>query len=209
MHREKSDELLINGAKILELPLSAGQLNKFLFFLAELKKWSRVHNLTSLRTDRDIVVKHFLDSLLFLRAVPASAKSLADVGSGAGFPGIPIKIMRPDLEVFLIEPTKKKAVFLRHICHLLGLQGISVIDERIEAIRDLRVDVAVTRARFSVKDFLEKAGGMLAPEGVLILNKGPEADKEMVNFEGYRITVQRITLPVEHSQRRIVKVTRQ
>ena len=93
MPKESADALLIKGLKLLELPSRTEQIKKFLAYLVELKKWNRAHSLTSLRTDRDIIVKHFLDSLLFLCAIPAEARSLADIGSGAGFPGIPVKIM--------------------------------------------------------------------------------------------------------------------
>ncbi|GAB4487176.1 MAG: 16S rRNA (guanine(527)-N(7))-methyltransferase RsmG [Thermodesulfovibrionales bacterium] len=202
----RPEDLLRTGLAELGIPFGEDQVRLFLSCLAELKKWNKAHNLTSLRTDRDIIVKHFLDSLLFLGAVPAHAHSLADVGSGAGFPGVPITIMRPDLRVVLIEPTKKKAVFLRHVCHLLGLEGVEVRDQRLEEIEGLRVDVAVTRALFSVKDFMEKTQAILAAGGTLILSKGPDLDREMKDLDQSRISVSTQRLPLEQADRFLVVV---
>ena len=106
-------ELLKDGLR--KLGISAGEeaIGAFLLYLEELKKWNRAHNLTSITDDREIVIKHFLDSALFLEAVHGRGRRIADVGSGAGFPGIPLKILRPDLEISLIEPSGKKCAFLR------------------------------------------------------------------------------------------------
>ena len=80
-------------------------------YLSELKKWNRAYNLTGLAKDEDIIIKHFLDSLLYLKAIPQGALQVADIGTGAGFPGIPITIIRPEIEMYLIEPSGKKVRF--------------------------------------------------------------------------------------------------
>src|SRR3990172_1998107 len=116
MCEQSAYELLKSGLKILDIPFTEEQIDAFLTYLEELKKWNRAYNLTGLKTDRDIIIKHFLDSLLFAKALPPEALTLADIGSGAGFPGIPIKIMFPHFAAFLVEPTQKQAVFLQHIC---------------------------------------------------------------------------------------------
>ena len=174
--------LLKNGLKELDIPCSEGQIHAFLSFLSELKKWNRAYNLTALKTDRDIIIKHFLDSLLYLRAIPEHAQELADIGSGAGFPGIPLKLVRPDTEVTLIEASRKKAAFLRHIIRALNLTGISVLDQRIENLgNDYRgkYDVIVSRATFSVEAFLETSCPFVREGGALLLNKGPRVFKEL------------------------------
>ncbi len=152
-------DLLRAGLEELGLRYSEKQVEAFITYLEELKKWNRAYNLTALKTDRDIIIKHFLDSLLFAKALPPEVLTLADIGSGAGFPGIPIKIMCPDLSVFLIEPTQKKAIFLRHICSKLQLKNVEIIDKRIEEVKGLQVDVAVTRALYSVREFIDKTKG--------------------------------------------------
>ena len=86
MHKETADELLINGLKILDISFTKTQITAFLTYLAELKKWNRAYNLTAIKTDKEIIVKHFLDSLLFGKVMPPDIQSIADIGSGAGFP---------------------------------------------------------------------------------------------------------------------------
>jgi len=175
-------QLIRDGLEEIGFRYSEKQVDAFITYLSELKKWNRAYNLTALKTDNDIIIKHFLDSLLFAKALPPDARTLADIGSGAGFPGIPIKIMFPDLSVFLIEPTRKKAIFLRHICSMLQLQGIEIIDRRIEEAEGLAVDVAVTRALFSVREFIEKTKAILNTNGILILSKGPGLEKELAEL---------------------------
>lgn len=206
MDREASASLLREGIGELGLDADEGQITSFMTYLSELMKWNRAYNLTGLKTCRDIVIKHFLDSLLFLKVMPAGVHTLADVGSGAGFPGIPLKIAAAGLKVYLIEPTQKKAVFLRHICSRLGLGGIEVINRRIEEVEGLKVDVAVTRALFSAGDFLEKAGHILNEGGILVLSKGPKAEEELKRIDAGRISMTDLRLPFSGISRHLVVV---
>ena len=199
-------ELLKAGIEEIGFRSSEKQISCFLTYLEELKKWNKAYNLTGLKTDRDIIIKHFLDSLLFALALPPEALSLADTGSGAGFPGIPIKIMFPHLSVFLIEPTRKKALFLQHMSSRLQLQGIEIINKRIEDVKGLRVDVAVTRALFSVREFIDKTKDILNKNGILILSKGPGLDKELAELGELLAVISRkdVVLPFENVTRHIV-----
>jgi len=202
-------DLLKAGIEEIGFRYSEKQADAFLTYLEELKKWNRAYNLTGLKTDRDIIIKHFLDSLLFAHVLPPEALTLADIGSGAGFPGIPIKIMFPNLSVFLIEPTQKKAVFLQHICSKLQLKNVEIIDKRIEEVKGLTVDVAVTRALFSVREFIEKTKHILNKNGILILSKGPGLEKELAELPGQglaRISLKELPLPFGNVIRHIVIV---
>jgi 16S rRNA (guanine527-N7)-methyltransferase len=204
-------ELLRAGIEEIGFGYSEKQIDAFIIYLEELKKWNRAYNLTGLKTDRDIIIKHFLDSLLFAHALPPEALTLADIGSGAGFPGIPIKITFPQLSVFLIEPTQKKAIFLRHICSKLQLENAEIIDKRLEEVKELRVDVVVTRALFSVREFIEKTKDILNEKGILILSKGPGLEKELAELPGQdsaRISSKDLHLPFENVIRHIVIVAR-
>lgn len=169
-------------------------------------KWNRAHNLTGLKEAGDIVVKNFLDSLLFSKVLPAGVCTVADIGSGAGFPGIPLKIAEPALTLHLIEPTQKKAVFLKHICSRLGLKDIEVINERIEDVQGLKVDAAVTRALFSIGDFIKKARGILNEGGILVLSKGPKVDEELKGIDPERISLTDLHLPLSRITRRLIVV---
>jgi 16S rRNA (guanine527-N7)-methyltransferase len=118
--------LLVRGTQALDLELSPEQLDQFLAYLELLLKWNQKINLTALRSPRDIIIHHLLDSLLLLTYLPETG-NLLDLGSGAGFPGIPLKIARPGLIIDLVEATAKKASFLKEVVRRLGLSGTAVI----------------------------------------------------------------------------------
>lgn len=175
-------KLLQSGLKELSISCSESQINSFITFLSELKKWNKTYSLTAITSDHDIVVKHFLDSLLFLNVIPDEGIKLGDAGSGAGFPGIPIKILRPDFEISLIEPTGKKAAFLRHIIRRLKLQHITVIEKRLENLSsefEKYFDIIVSRATFDIQTFQKLSCPYIKNSGRLILAKGPKFSEEL------------------------------
>lgn len=177
------ESIIKEGLKELSLNYTSEQVRSFVAYLTELKKWNKAYNLTSLKTDEDIIIKHFLDSLLYLKAMPEGKIIVMDVGSGAGFPGIPIKIIRPEIAMYLVEPTRKKAAFLRHIISILRLDNIEVVGKRVEDLEAMDVDVAVTRALFDIRDFCRKASPVLKRGGLLILSKGPKVNEEIKAIE--------------------------
>ncbi len=181
-----TEELLKKGLKKMGITCSKGQIDAFMTFLSELKKWNRAYNLTALKTDEDIIIKHFFDSLLYLRAIPEGVLRLADVGTGAGFPGIPIKIIRPEIDMTLIEASRKKAAFLRHIIRLLRLTMINVFEQRIETLskaHERAYEVIVSRATFKIKDFLKIACPYVRENGRVVLSKGPRVSEEIKDLE--------------------------
>jgi 16S rRNA (guanine527-N7)-methyltransferase len=204
-------ELLEEGLVDLGMAFSEEQIHAFMVFLAELKKWNRAYNLTGIGEDKEIVVKHFLDSLLYLKVIPEGTVTVADIGSGAGFPGIPVKIIRPEIEMYLIESSGKKTAFLRHIVKKLGLDGIEVIEKRVEEVQSGRelpspIDVAVTRALFSVREFIEKASHLVKQGGVLILSKGPKVSEEVNVLRDVRYEILSFGLPLSDMKRHMVVV---
>ncbi len=189
-----SKQLLKEGLNQIGFSYSEEQIKAFMTFLSELKKWNRAYNLTGLKSDKDIIIKHFLDSLLYLKVIPVylvrkqtkstvvNALKIADAGTGAGFPGIPIKIMRPEIDITLIEPSKKKTVFLRHILRVLSLNRVKVLDERVENLGrkyEKTYDVIVSRATFKIEDFIKKTCSYVKENGVLVLSKGPKVFEEI------------------------------
>jgi 16S rRNA (guanine527-N7)-methyltransferase len=210
--RESSaGKLLLKGLKELSLSHTEKQIGLFLKYLAELKKWNKAYNLTSLKSDEEIVIKHFLDSLLYLKALPDRDAAVMDVGSGAGFPGIPMKIMEPGILLYLVEPSRKKAMFLRHVKRLLGMEAVEVIEARVEELKSPMVDVAVTRALFTVKDFHAKAGHLLRQGGSLLLSKGPKVSEELTEIGDLERNCRVITvaLPLTDIKRALVVVTKE
>lgn len=204
------EELLSKGAREIGLPCSKKEISTFMTFLSELKKWNKIYNLTALKTDKDIIIKHFLDSILYLKAFPEGRLKIADAGSGAGFPGIPIKILRPDINVTLIESSRKKATFLRHIIRILELPSVNVIEERIENLGDeykKSFDIVVSRATFKIKGFVETARPYLKENGLLVLSKGPKLKEELdeMPYAGCKVEkILHLQLPFIKDERRLV-----
>ncbi len=135
-HRTRAgpDDLLVAGALALGVHLTPGQVGAFATYLEEIGRWSAHINLTALRDPGDIVRAGFLDSLACLPLIPPEARCALDVGSGAGFPGLPLKIARPDMSFTLVEASRKKATFLQHMVRQLGIGGVRVVQRRAEAL---------------------------------------------------------------------------
>jgi 16S rRNA (guanine527-N7)-methyltransferase len=209
---KKAGDLLTEGILELGFTQTHRQIEAFLVYLAELKKWNRSCNLTAVTSDREIIIRHFLDSLLFLKVFPPNLQgTIADIGSGAGFPGLPIKILRPDLKMILVEASFKKAEFLRHIVRTLHITGIEIVQKRIEDATGLKVDIALTRALFSIGDFIEKTKKILNESGALILSKGPKLKQELEEFNGSGvegISFTDIKLPFENVIRHLILLRR-
>ncbi|MDQ7786693.1 MAG: 16S rRNA (guanine(527)-N(7))-methyltransferase RsmG [Thermodesulfovibrionales bacterium] len=182
-----------------------------MIYLSELKKWNRVYNLTGLRTDEDIIIKHFLDSVLYLNFLPAKRITVADIGSGAGFPGIPMKMVRPEINMYLIEPSAKKSSFLNHLIRTMNLDAIMVIEKRVEEAMTpgdiIPVDAAVSRALFSVKDFVRKTSHMVKPGGRLVLSKGPKVSGELKMMNNAEVEIIMRRLPLSDIKRFFVVIT--
>ncbi len=119
---EKNKDLLIEGTKAFGIHLDERAIESFEIYLKELLKWNQKINLTAIRSEKGIVLKHFLDSLSICPYLPKQA-SILDIGSGAGFPGIPLKMVRPSLKITLIDSVRKKIDFQKHLIRSLGLKG--------------------------------------------------------------------------------------
>ena len=158
------------------------QLQQFERYADLLIEWNEKFNLTSITGREDIYVKHFYDSILpsLYRDLKGS---LADVGSGAGFPGIPLKIMYPDLEVTLIEPTGKRCTFLNEVTSQLSLDKITVVNMRSEdyARENVRFDFVTARAVAELNILTELCLPLVKTDGHFIVMKGPKAYQELEN----------------------------
>jgi 16S rRNA (guanine527-N7)-methyltransferase len=171
-------ELLSTGADELGASLTVGQADSLFLYLAELAKWNRKINLTAITGAQDTVIKHVLDSLSYGQGFsPDAGVRLLDMGSGAGFPAIPLKIAYPEIEVALVESVKKKASFLRHIARTLALGKVAVFDVRTEELPDAlhsSFDVVTARAFADMRTALTAGLPFLKPGGCMVLSRGPE-----------------------------------
>ncbi len=178
------EKLQLEVNNLLGITLTARQLRALACYEQELITWNARVNLTSIRQSEDIQTKHFLDSLsciLILRQNPTG--HLVDVGTGAGFPGIPLKIALPALQVDLVESVGKKADFCRHIVSTLGLEGIRVIQNRAEEIGQMaqhrqRYDWAVARAVANFPILMEYLLPLVKIGGSVVVQKGESGPAE-------------------------------
>ncbi len=165
---------------VAELGLSLGRdgAKKLLQYLALLEKWNQVYNLTAIRDREKVVSGHLLDCLAVIPHLAGTR--VLDAGSGAGFPGIPIAVARPDIQVALLDSNHKKAAFLRQAVADLQLRNATVICERLEAWHaDEKFDCIISRAFAEIAEFIALAGHLLAPGGVFAAMKGVHPFEEI------------------------------
>jgi 16S rRNA (guanine527-N7)-methyltransferase len=203
-------ELLNNGAEKLGISLSVEQINTLFIYLAELKKWSKKINLTAIKDERDVVIKHVLDSLSYSNGfTPSRGLRLLDMGSGAGFPALPIKIAFPGISITMVESVKKKASFLRHIIRTLKLTETAVIDTRTEELSASFLstfDIVTARAFANMKSAISEGMPLLKPGGLVVLSRGPEEtinDQDLVRAGVSRESRIDLTLPYSDYKRTI------
>ncbi|QWF16804.1 16S rRNA (guanine(527)-N(7))-methyltransferase RsmG [Lysobacter capsici] len=196
------------------LALDPALATPLLDYLALLARWNRTYNLTAVRDPHEMVGKHLLDSLAMHRYVDALAQrggALADLGTGAGLPGIPLAIVKPGLRVTLVESNGKKARFMREALRQLGLKDARVAESRIEAFAEPGAFDAITaRALATLPLILELGGHLLKPGGVLLAMKGQRPDEEIAALpDGWEVrAVEALQVPGLVGERHMVTVGR-
>lgn len=186
-------QILSRGVQQFNLTLTQAQLNAFQSYSDELIAWNQRTNLTRIIEPEEIAVKHFLDSLSVYQALSnllasedahSLTVSIVDVGSGAGFPGLPLKIVLPDIQLTLLESTAKKTAFLQHIVETLHLTGVTVLTTRAEeaghqATHREQYDVAVARAVAALSILAEYTLPLVRVGGTVIAQKGSHPSEEV------------------------------
>jgi len=207
-------EMLLRGAEAFGIDLTEGTTQAFEIYLRELFKWNQKINLTAIRTEKGVVIKHFLDSLSVCSHIPGHT-SVLDVGSGAGFPGIPLKMVQRSLQVTLIDSVRKKVDFQKHIVRLLGLRGIEAVHGRVqeaEVVQEMveRFDMTISRAFSDTATFLKLSHLLLKRGGMAIAMRGKTTEEEfqrlsMEEVERYRLQKQvSFVLPFSNIERTIL-----
>jgi 16S rRNA (guanine527-N7)-methyltransferase len=208
-HQERTDKFLeffVEGAKSLGFSFQENILEKFHLYYEELGFWNRSVNLTSLQTEQEQGVLLFADSLAGSLAFPENTSlSIIDIGTGAGFPGIPLKLAFPSLKATLMEPRTKKTAFLHTVIGKLELKGISVLQQRLEACRSFvneedKWDIAISKA-VSLEAIWPHVKNILKKEGKLVVFRSSNIDN-LENFQG--MTVEKeipYELPYEFGKR--------
>ncbi len=202
-------------AGLIALGLDAAALSSpLLAYLALLAHWNQTYNLTAIRDPREMVSKHLLDSLAmhpFVSNIAASGGTLADLGSGAGLPGIPLALAHPGLRITLVESSGKKARFLREATRTLGLDNLRVAESRIETLDEPGAFDAITaRALARLPLIVELGGHLLKPDGTLLAMKGARPLDEIAALPaGWRVRgMHPLTVPGLDAERHLVVVAR-
>ncbi|UCF93191.1 MAG: 16S rRNA (guanine(527)-N(7))-methyltransferase RsmG [Desulfobacterales bacterium] len=220
---EEWKNLIIEGAEALGLPVDRVFADQLAIHAAELISWAKKINLTTITNPFEIGIKHYLDSLIPAPLIPAGA-SLLDIGTGGGFPGIPLKILLPSLSVTLIDASRKKVSFLKHVIRTLKLTGIEARQIRAEDLaRQVRFrhafEVIVSRALAALDAFIVMALPLLAPKGILIALKGQTRPEDVetalenalsnlaipeLRRDGFALKVEDYVLPMSEATRSII-----
>lgn len=183
-------DVLIEETSIFGIKLDPDQVSALASYYRELDRWNKKINLSAIQDTKEIAIKHFLDSLLYNQALEQRTNaSLLDVGSGAGFPGLPLKILAPELHVTLLEPNEKKTSFLRHIIGTLDLKNVSVVSRNLRDFSRVpeghgRFSYITTRA-VEAEQILPFSTVLLEEQGrvILCLAKALDSDPGKYGFK--------------------------
>jgi len=201
--------LLETGAAELGLALDASQVERLLALLDLVVEWNQKFNLTAITEPVAMVQKHLLDSLTVQRWV--AGPFVTDVGTGAGFPGLPLAVVNPALRFTLIDSTAKKIRFVEHAAQTLGLTNVTAVCSRAEAWKpQQRSLTVVSRALSSVGDFVRNAGHLVAHSGRLLAMKGKDPIAELDDLPPGWIarSIERLRVPGLADERHLVIIER-
>jgi 16S rRNA (guanine527-N7)-methyltransferase len=183
----KQKRILVEGAQQLGLKLGKKELDAFDRYTQELMTWSNRVNLTGHRDQESIEVFHYLDSLaLFQTGAISPGLSVLDVGSGAGFPGLPLKILEPSLEMTLLEPSERRGTFLRYLVRLLDIPGVNVEVARAEEFNhagEVTFQRILCRAVGSMAKVCSWTASILEPGGLFLFQKSRRVNKEIRDIQ--------------------------
>ena len=209
-------DILFKAALAMDISLNEKELVLFETYYKELLIWNKKINLVAVKSEIDIPIKHFIDSLTVLPYINNKTSQILDIGSGAGFPGIPLKIAMNSLKVFLLDSSRKKTSFLKHIIRSLSITDTTVIHNRAENLMEDEAnrgffEVVTSRATLKLPQLLQIGAFFLSQSGTLIAMKGKKSDTELAEAAdisrtlGLRyIASHDITLPITGDFRRII-----
>lgn len=205
MFNESHRAQLERGLKEMNIELSPDSIDKLIDFLRMMVKWNRVYNLSAIREPEQVVRLHLLDSLAVLPFL--YGKRCIDVGTGAGLPGIPLAIARPDMQFGLLDSNSKKTRFIQQACIELGLSNVSPLHDRIEEFQpEQKFDTVTARAFTAMPDLLLKTRHLLTAGGKLLAMKSKET--QAIESKDFQFScVESLAIPELEATRNLVIYT--
>jgi 16S rRNA (guanine527-N7)-methyltransferase len=200
---------LVAGAQEMGIELDVQQAASLISLTAELREWNKRINLTAITNPPDMVDKHLLDSLSVQPLL--HGRRVADIGTGAGFPGLPLAIVNPRRDFTLIEATGKKCLFVRHVVEMLGIQNVEVVQARAENWKPRTLfDCVIARALGKLADFVRVAGHLCTRDGRMLAMKGRHPTAEMHALPaGWRVlALHDLRVPGLAAERCVVEIGR-
>lgn len=199
---------LRSGLDQLSIEASDSQIDKLLSYLELLNKWNKAYNLTAIRDPEQMMIKHLLDSVAVAPYVQND--NLIDVGSGAGLPGIPLAILKPELHVVTLDSNGKKTRFQNQVKIELNLANLDVVHGRVEQFTDQRFNQVTSRAFASIEDMVNLSADLLSDSGVFLAMKGrfPEAELKALPKEFSLLDTYRLNVPGLDEERHLLKIGR-
>ena len=193
-------EILVQGAKKMNVALAEPQISNLLNYIREFDKWNKAYNLSAIRDIRQMVARHLLDSLSvvpYFLTSKHSTEKVIDVGTGGGLPGIPLAIMFPEKKFTLLDSAGKKTRFLFHVKTLLKLENVSVENRRVEEFQPAqKFNAVISRAFASLQDMTDGCAHLLENEGVFLAMKGIYPQDELAPIANKIVLLESIKLDV-------------
>ena len=200
---------LIDAAGSLGTPLAPESADRLLKLIDELLRWNRTYNLTAITRRDEMITHHLLDSLSVQSALHGT--TVADVGTGAGFPGLPLAVVEPGRRFTLIDSNNKKVRFVSHAAHLLGLSNVTAVHSRSESFKAAKpFDTVIARAFAALPELLELVAPLCGPQTRVLAMKGKRPDDEIAGVpSGWRILeVRPLSVPGLNEERHLVTLQR-
>jgi len=197
---------LINGLEQLNIVASQQQQDQFLSLLQQLIKWNKAYNLTAIKDPMKCLTLHLFDSLAVIPFI--SQKTILDVGTGAGFPGLPLAIMLPKTQFTLLDSNSKKIRFIRQQIHELKLSNVEVIHSRVEDVKGMQYEGIISRAFASIEDMVKLTKHLLVSDGLWLAMKGKYLGLETTELRALveEVDAHELRVPRLNGQRCLVRL---
>lgn len=205
----KIEEFFLQQTQKLNIKLTHDQVSQFKIYCDYLIEVSQLYNLTAIKDEEGIYIKHFLDSISLLEFVDLKGQRVLDIGTGAGFPGVPLKIAQPDAEIILLDSNNKKIEFLQKLNEKLGFKNVFTVHSRVEEYLDSKqFDIVTSRAVAKLSTLFELSYPWAKKGGLIVAYKGKNLDQELLDsqhtFERYNISYEIHKASIESMDHQLV-----